>query len=130
MGERNKVASTLNRLKEELKPTHPRTWWKIGTVYRRNKFYKEAEDAHQKAIEIDPNYFWSHYALADIYKKQGRYEKALKKYKETLRTTDHEWYINNSRKNIIEIYEKTGKLDELAQELEKRLKDVEKGETK
>lgn len=123
MGRRNKVVSTLNRLKEELKPTDTWTWYALGQVYKRNKFYKEAEAAYQRSVEIDPNYFWSHSALASLYKKQGRYEKALKKYKETLKITDHEWFINDSRKNIIELYEKTGRLDELTEELEKKLKE-------
>ena len=123
MGEKNKVVSTLNRLKEELKPTDTWTWYALGQVYKRNKFYKEAESAYQRSIEIDPNYFWSHYALADIYRKQGKYEKALRGYEEALKTTDHKWYINNSRKNIIDIYKKQGRLEELTEELEKKLKE-------
>ncbi len=44
--------------------------------------------------------------------------------------SDQEGERKNILREMLKVYEKTGRLDELAQELEKKLKDIEKGEVK
>lgn len=85
---------------------------------------------YQKAIELEPDKSSHHKDLASLYKEQKRYQEAIGEYKKALQLTDQEWERKNILREMLKVYEKTGRLNELAQELERKLKDVEKGEVK
>ena len=115
--------ATLNKYLLEVKPNDSRAYWGIGCVYKDNGMLEEAIRIYKKGIEIEPGYYRLHYDLAGVYKKQEKFDEAIEEYKKVLELTDQNYFVNKARKSIIELYQKQGRLDELAEELEKRLKE-------
>ena len=49
----------------------------LGSIYFRQKNYKQAEAAYKNALEIDPDFANSHYGLARAYLQQNKQAGAL-----------------------------------------------------
>jgi len=60
----------------------------------------ESISSYQKAIEINPNFFWFHYNLGLIYFKEERFEQALESFKMALATKPQQAFefIRTSRR--------------------------------
>lgn len=54
---------------------YPNIHHNLGNTYKQLARYKEAEKEYKKALEIDPNFSFSYYALADLYQITGEGEK-------------------------------------------------------
>lgn len=54
---------------------YPNTHHNLANAYMKLKKYKEAENEYLTAIKMDPNFYFSYYALADLYQKTGEKEK-------------------------------------------------------
>lgn len=57
---------------------YPNTHHNLANAYMNLEKYKEAENEYLTAIEMDPNFYFSYYALIDLYKKTGEKEKLNK----------------------------------------------------
>ncbi len=58
---------------------------KLGDEYSSQGRFKEAEDAFQKAIELDPNSALSYHELGMCYVKQERYDEATEMFNKVLK---------------------------------------------
>lgn len=117
--------ATLNKYLLEVKPNDSRACWGIGCTFKDNGMLEEAIRIFKKGIELEPGYYRLHYDLAGVYKNQRKFDEAVKEYKKVLELapSSRDRFIRRARESIIDIYKKQGRLDELAEELEKKLKE-------
>ena len=52
----------------------------LGTIYYRQRKYREAEQNYQRAIEVDSNYPLAHYNLGNLFDEQGDLTRAEQHY--------------------------------------------------
>ncbi|HBR15298.1 MAG TPA: hypothetical protein DD723_07130 [Candidatus Omnitrophica bacterium] len=58
----------------------------LGFCYYHLGDSQKAMEAYQKAIDLNPSFFWFHYNLGVIYFQKGRYEEAIKVLRRALKT--------------------------------------------
>jgi len=68
----------------------------------------ESISSYQRAIGINPDFFWFHYNLGVIYFKEGRYKEALESFKKALATKPQQAFefIRFSRRIYLPIIQK------------------------
>lgn len=59
-----------------------------GVDLYKDKKYSDAEVKFKKSLEKNPELFHGHFNLGDAYYKQGRYDEAIKSYKNSVGLTD------------------------------------------
>lgn len=64
----------------ELNPAAAGALVNLGTIYYRQRKYKEAERHYQRAIDVDANYPLAHYNLGNLYDEQGDLTRAEQHY--------------------------------------------------
>lgn len=99
-----------------------RNYQKLGETYFRMGEKEKAVATWQKIIELNPNNAYSYMQVGRIYKRHRLYDEAIPAYEKALQL-GNEWLRKWARRELVELYEKTGRLDELTEELEKRLKE-------
>jgi len=68
----------------QLKPTDPKVYAVVATVYSTAGDYKKAAEIHRKSLEIEPNNPAAYLGLTGIYSKNGQIEEAIKAYEKIL----------------------------------------------
>ncbi len=59
----------------EVADVYPNTHHNLANLYKELANYKKAEEEYLKALAIDPNFYFSYFALRDLYKITGENEK-------------------------------------------------------
>lgn len=78
-------AIVLLRQAVEYAPDHSDAWFHLGTCLEQNpKWRREAVEAYQRALSIDPNSIEAMLSLGDLYKNQGLVSRALACYEDAL----------------------------------------------
>lgn len=75
----------------------------LGTIYFRQKNYKQAEMAFKNALEIDSNFVNSHYGLASVYLQQNRSEEALQELQKVIELAPDSQVAKNAQELIQKI---------------------------
>ncbi len=75
--EQGKLESAINQYKQliAIADVYPNTHHNLANAYIKLGKYKEAEQEYLTAIKMDPNFYFSYYALVDLYKITGEREK-------------------------------------------------------
>ena len=68
----------------ELNPTAAGALVNLGTIYYRQRKFKDAEHYYQKAIEVDPSYPLAQFNLGNLFDEQNRVKEALEHYRVAL----------------------------------------------
>ncbi|GAH72265.1 unnamed protein product, partial [marine sediment metagenome] len=124
----NKAIASYEKL-ITLEPNNTRNYQRLGETYFKIEEKEKAVATWRKIMELNPDDAYSYTQVGRIYKKHGLYDEAISAYEKALEL-GNEWSRKWARRELVELYEKTGRLNELAQELEKKLKNIEKGESK
>lgn len=78
-------AIVLLRQAVEFAPDHSEAWYILGTCLEQNpKWTREAVEAYQRALSIDPNYVEAMISLGDLYKSQAMTSRAISSYEDAL----------------------------------------------
>ena len=56
----------------------------LGTIYYRQRKFKESEKYYQEAVEADPSYPLAHFNLGNLFDEQGRLAEAFSHYRRAL----------------------------------------------
>jgi O-antigen ligase/Tfp pilus assembly protein PilF len=75
----------------------------LGSIYFRQKNYKQAEMAFKNALEIDSNFVNSHYGLASVYLKKNKSEEALQELQKVIELAPDSQMAKNARELIQKI---------------------------
>lgn len=54
---------------------YPNTHHNLGNIYKQQKKYEEAEKEYLAALKMDPKFYFSYYALTDLYQKTDQKQK-------------------------------------------------------
>ena len=65
----------------ELNPSAAGALVNLGTIYYRQRKFKDAEEYYQKAIAVDPTYPLAQFNLGNLYDEQNRVKEALQHYR-------------------------------------------------
>lgn len=104
----------LNKL-ININPGHKSAYGRIGLIYRDNKKYDMAMEAFDKQIKINPHpYFY--YEMANVYRKTGKYAKAIVYYERAAELERDNAYI----------YRELGLLYEFLQKFEEAVESFDK----
>ncbi|RKU18684.1 hypothetical protein C6503_09105 [Candidatus Poribacteria bacterium] len=97
----------------------------VGAHHARSaKLYKdenridEAIDAYEKASELTPGNAQIYEELAGLYLRQDNPTSAEKAFKEAIRYTSQDWERRNLEQQLVDIYDRQGKLEERLQQAE------------
>jgi tetratricopeptide (TPR) repeat protein/GR25 family glycosyltransferase involved in LPS biosynthesis len=60
-------------------------YYQLGQKLEKEKQLDGALKAYQKAIEIDPNNFWYHHSLANVFRKQNQSQQAITAYENAIK---------------------------------------------
>lgn len=119
-GQFEKAEEVLERL-VKLQPRKASTYRTMAEVYLDGKKFSRAQESALKAVELDPSESRNYQILARSYEAEKKYSPAAAAYKKMLKYADNTWERERAQSALIELYDKTGNLDELAQQLEKKL---------
>ena len=75
----------------------------LGSIYFRQKNYKQAEVVFKNALEIDSNFVNSHYGLASVYLQQNRSEEALQELQKVIELAPDGQMAKNAQELIQKI---------------------------
>ncbi|PKP59500.1 hypothetical protein CVT91_06580 [Candidatus Atribacteria bacterium HGW-Atribacteria-1] len=75
----------------------------LGSIYFRQKNYKQAEIAFKNALKIDSNFVNSHYGLASVYLQQSRSEEALQELQKVIELAPDSQLAKNAQEIIQKI---------------------------
>jgi serine/threonine protein kinase/lipoprotein NlpI len=94
-----------------LNPAFSGSYNKIGLVYNILCEDLKAQHAFEKALEFDPQYVFSHWALISLYLVQNKYDKALAQVDEILKLTSdslnaftYAGYVEHIQNNLSKVY--------------------------
>lgn len=92
------VAAALKWYKQavELQPRFPYGRALLGSAYHRLGQDDKAMEQYQLALQDSPQHFMVHYFIGQLYREQGRYEEAVKKFQELIAMEDN-WHQSNKR---------------------------------
>jgi superkiller protein 3 len=65
-------------------PKSAQVWNDLGELFLRTGAYEEANNAFNKAIEMEPESGWAHNNLANVLVSQGQYEQAIPLYQKSI----------------------------------------------
>jgi tetratricopeptide (TPR) repeat protein len=68
-----------------LNPRAAGAWVNLGTIYYRERRFREAEESYRKAVEADPGYPLAHFNLGNLFDERGDLQNARKHYETALR---------------------------------------------
>jgi tetratricopeptide (TPR) repeat protein len=75
----------------------------LGSIYFRQKKYKQAEVVFKNALKIKPNFVKSHYGLASVYLQQNRPDEALQELQKVIELAPDSQMAKNARELIQKI---------------------------
>ena len=75
----------------------------LGSIYFRQKNYKQAEMAFKNALKMDNDFVNSHYGLASVYLQQNRSEEALQELQKVIELAPDSQLAKNARELIQKI---------------------------
>jgi len=78
-------ASTKKSKSAAEKRAEANTFFDQGKRFQDQKSFKEAARKYEKAVKADPNYAEAHSNLGFSYRKQGKFDKAVRSYKKPYR---------------------------------------------
>jgi tetratricopeptide (TPR) repeat protein len=110
----------LGKLAEDKKDFAQASHYKLSVLNAKMDTFKHKVDVYKKAKEVE-NYFYN----ADVFMKQGNYDKALPLLKDGIRLIDHDYDFEENKNPSKEIEitanekEATGNFEECAQLLRK-----------
>ena len=81
----------------------------LGSIYFRQKNYKQAEIAFKNALKIDLNFVNSHYGLASVYLQQNRSEEALQELQKVIELAPDSQLAKNAKKLIEKLIQEKAK---------------------
>jgi len=76
--------------------SQPKIMYLLGRYYQGKVQYKQAIDAYQKALDLNPNYVEVHNSLAVIYAIQKDFDKSFEYFAKALEIAPNESYLNNN----------------------------------
>jgi len=94
-----KQAISYQKNKESMLPLYSQ----LGSIYFRQKNYKQTEMVLKNALEIDSNFVNSHYGLANVYLQQNRLEEALQELQKVIELAPDSQMAKNARELIQKI---------------------------
>lgn len=105
-----------------IEPNYADSFVLLGHLYTKMRKYTEAEKALTKAEKIGTNIPWLDLNWADLLNRQGKYQKALVRYKKVIKekTTNKKAY-SRALRGITEYYEKVGDKDKIKESYLKRI---------
>jgi tetratricopeptide (TPR) repeat protein len=110
----------LKRLGQDVAPEHKATqlalWHGLGEIYRsRLKMYREAAEAFEVCVRLEPDNQSRHQILAELYQVQGPecYEKAIREYRLLLAKAKDPKDMVPSLKTLRKLYAELGKYDQV-----------------
>jgi len=116
-GDGEKAIETWNRMVAGENATGA-NYSRLSEVLGHHGFETEAIDATQKSVELSPQEFRYRSQLATLFVESGDYDEALKALEEASKVAPNEYFREQTRSQIIEIYRKQGVLDDKIAELE------------
>ena len=91
---------------------------RIAKLYKDENRIDEAIDAYEKASELTLGNAQIYEALAGLYLRQDNPTSAEKAFKEAIRYTSRDWERRNLEQELVGIYNRQGKLEEMLQQAE------------
>ena len=91
---------------------------RLAKVYASIDRVDEAIATYQKAIEINPGDRSVYQELAQLYIRKGDFEAAEKMYQYAIQYTGEEWERQNLERQLMELYRRQGKLEDMLQQAE------------
>jgi tetratricopeptide (TPR) repeat protein len=77
-------------LADQIQPNIPDTWNMRGAIYADQHAFEKAEDAFEKAGQLDPGDFWPPYNIAQLLLMQKKYAEAAKAFQSLMVYQGHE----------------------------------------
>jgi tetratricopeptide (TPR) repeat protein len=94
-------AIVLLRQAVDYAPDHAEAWYILGTCLEQNpKWRREAVEAFQRALSIDPNMVDALLSLGDLYKGQGMTARAIACYEDALQIDPENAMAKTRMKNV------------------------------
>lgn len=94
-------AIVLLRQAVEFAPDHSTAWYLLGTCLEQNpKWQREAVEAYQRSLSLDPNYIEAMLSLGDLYRKQGMVSRAVACYEDALQIDGENALAKARLKNV------------------------------
>ena len=91
---------------------------RLAKVYASGDRIDEAIATYQKAIEINPGDGKVYQELAQLYMRQEDFESAEKMFQSAIQYTGEEWERQNIEQQLMELYRRQGKLEDMLQQAE------------
>ena len=91
---------------------------RIAKLYKNENRIDEAIAAYEKASELTPGNAQIYKELANLYLGKDDLTAAEKAFKETIRYTSQDWERRNLERQLVGIYNRQGKLEEMIQQAE------------
>jgi tetratricopeptide (TPR) repeat protein len=88
-------------------------WMRIGKIHAEIEYYEEAQDAFEKAIELDPEYGNAYLEIGYVLYEQEYYEEAIPNLEQAAISFPED---DDVQKKLASCYKKTGKLDSAIQQ--------------
>ena len=91
---------------------------RLAKVYASGDRIDEAIATYQRAIEINPGDGKVYQELARLYMRQKDFESAEKMFQSAIQYTGEEWERQNIEQQLMELYRRQGKLEDMLQQAE------------
>ncbi len=91
---------------------------RIAKLYKAENRIDEAIAAYEKASELAPGNVQVYKALAELYLSKDDLTAAEKAFQETIRYTSRDWERATLERQLLDIYDRQGKLEEMLQKAE------------
>ena len=91
---------------------------RLAKVYAAGNQIDEAIETYQKAVELAPGNAQVHRELAKLHIRKNDFDAAEQAYKQAIQYTGEEWQRRNIERQIIDLYRRQGKLDEMLEKAE------------
>ena len=91
---------------------------RLATIYVASDRIDEAIATYQKAVEINPGDGKVYQELAQLYMRQEDFEAAERMFRSAIQYTGEGWERQNLEQQLIELYRRQGKLEDMLQKAE------------
>ncbi|MBI1928664.1 tetratricopeptide repeat protein [Candidatus Poribacteria bacterium] len=92
---------------------------RLGRVYAAGDRVDDAINAYQKAIQLSPGDGRVYQELAQLYLRKNDFDKAEKAFQGAIQYMGQEWERRNIERQMIDLYRRQGKLEEMLNKAEK-----------